>query len=156
MTCAVLVVALVVAVQVFALRPLRVSSESMSPTLCRGDGVLVDVWRPGITELRRGGLVVFRREDESEPMVKRVVGLPGDSVSIEDGLLRVNGRFVDEPYVDQLAIDALYYGPVDVRAGEVLVLGDDRAHSVDSRAFGPVTESQLVGRVVRRLHVGSC
>lgn len=151
-----MVVALVALSQVFLVRALRVSSESMAPTLCKGDRVLVDVWRPRIDELRRGALVVFRKDDEPEPLVKRVVGLPGDRVAIEDGLLSVNGRLVDEPYVDQASIDAMYFGPVDVRAGEVFVLGDERARSVDSRTFGAVPEGQLVGRVLSRIHTGSC
>lgn len=137
----------------YVVRPLTVSSSSMSPTLCPGDRILVRLWDSGLEELHRGDLVVF--DAEGSPVVKRVVGLPGDDVEIRDALLVVNQRRVSEPYVDHASIDALYYGPVRVPDDTVLVLGDERAGSVDSREYGPVHASQLVGRVVWRFH-SSC
>ena len=89
-------------------------------------------------------------------MVKRVVGLPGDEVAIRDALLYVNDQLVDEPYVDHKAIDALFYGPVVVPADRFLVLGDDRAASIDSRAYGPVESDRLLGTVALRLPLGDC
>jgi len=143
-------------VRTFVLRPLTVSSTSMEPTLCPGDRVLVNLWDPDLGDLDRGDLVALRPGRSRVPVVKRVVGLPGDEVAIEDALLYVNDRLVDEPYVDHKSIDALFYGPVVVPADRFLVLGDARASSIDSRAYGPVPENRLLGTVAMRLAVGDC
>lgn len=141
----------------FVVRPMTVVSSSMSPTICEGDTVLVDLWHDlAVSELSRGDLVAVRVPGSDVPLVKRVAGLPGDSVAIEDALLVVNGERVDEPYVDQLANDALYWGPVVVPDDAFVVLGDARERSVDSRRFGPVPGDRLVGRVLLRVPRGRC
>jgi len=143
-------------VRTFVLRPLTVSSTSMEPTLCPGDRVLVDLWDPDIDDLSRGDLVALRPGRSEVPVVKRVVGLPGDEVKIKDALLYVNDQLVDEPYVDHKAIDALFYGPVVVPGDSFLVLGDARAVSIDSRVYGPVAADRLIGTVAMRIPVGDC
>jgi signal peptidase I len=143
-------------VRTFVLRPLTVSSTSMEPTLCPGDRLLVDLWNPDIDDLARGDLVALRPGRSAVPVVKRVVGLPGDEVAIRDALLYVNDRRVDEPYVDHKAIDALFYGPVVVPADRLLVLGDARAASIDSRVYGPVPSERLIGTVALRVPLGDC
>jgi signal peptidase I len=129
--------------------PLRVSSESMAPTLERGDAVLIDKLRVG--QLHRGDLVAFRAPDDGRLALKRVVGLAGDRVAIRDAVLSVDDRPVPEPYVDHSRIDSVYYGPVTVPAGHVLVMGDNRGNSVDSRNYGPVAADRVEGRVLVRL-----
>lgn len=143
-------------VRTFVLRSLTVSSTSMEPTLCPGDRVLVDLWDPDLGDLTRGDLVALRPGRSEVPVVKRVVGLPGDEVAIRDALLYVNGHRVDEPYVDHKSIDALFYGPVVVPADRFLVLGDARATSIDSRAYGPVPADRLIGTVALRMPFGEC
>lgn len=150
------VVVAVVVAGIFVVQPMRVVSASMSPTICTGDRVLVNVWHPEVGQLSRGDLVVVRVPGSDAPLVKRVAGLPGDTVGIEDALLVVNGRRVDEPYVDHDSIDSLYWGPVVVPDDAILVLGDARAISIDSREFGPVPGDRLVGRVLARVHLGQC
>lgn len=153
---AMIVVSAGLAVRSFVLWPVIVDSSSMSPTLCEGDWVVVDIWDPAVSELSRGDLVAVRVPGSDVPLVKRVAGLPGDSVTIEDALLVVDGHRVDEPYVDHEASDALYWGPVVVPRRAVVVLGDARATSIDSRAFGPVPEDSLIGRVLVTVHRGRC
>jgi signal peptidase I len=143
-------------VRTFIMRPLTVSSTSMEPTLCPGDRVLVNLWDPDLGDLSRGDLVALRPGRSEVPVVKRVIGLPGDEVAIRDARLYVNDRLVDEPYVDHKAIDALFYGPVAVPAGRFLVLGDARAVSVDSRVYGPVPADRLIGTVALRVPLGDC
>jgi signal peptidase I len=126
-----------------------VESGSMTPTLCAGDQVLVDKRVTG-SQLGHGDLVVAIAPDDGKLVVKRVIGLPGDRVAIRDALLFVDGRKVVEPYVDHKSIDALFYGPVVVPADEILVMGDDRARSIDSRDYGTVPFSSVQGRVVLR------
>ncbi|MEA2240630.1 MAG: signal peptidase [Solirubrobacteraceae bacterium] len=144
------VVLLVLARGVLA-EPFRIDSGSMLPTLRAGDRVLVDkrAYRDALP--RRGDLVVFHAPRTGDVTLKRAVGLPGDAVAIEDGVLVVNGGRRVEPYADPDAIDSVYFGPVRVPAGAVFVLGDNRADSIDSREFGAVSRGRLMGRVQVRL-----
>ncbi|GAA2721567.1 signal peptidase I [Cellulomonas aerilata] len=141
------VVAVVVAIRALLLVPVTVDGSSMEPTLADGDVVLVLRTADATDRLRHGDLVVFRGDSESLS-VKRVVGLPDDRVAMLDARLTVDGRVVDEPYVDHSRIDGTYLGEVVVPAGSVFVLGDNRARSTDSREYGPVSEADLVGRVL--------
>ena len=127
----------------------RVDSGSMSPTLCVGDRVLVDKRVTG-EDLAHGDLVVLTAPDNGKLVVKRVVGLPGDRVAIRDAVLYVNANRVAEPYVNHSRIDALFYGPVKVPPARVLVMGDARARSIDSRDYGSVTFTSVHGRVLFR------
>lgn len=148
---AVLVAALLV--RAFVAHPDVVESTSMTPTLLPGDVVLVV--RPALAglvdDLGRGDLVVAREPGSGTAVVKRVVGLPGDVVEIQDAVTTVDGVEVDEPYVDRSRIDGVYFGPVTVPAGSVFLMGDDRARSVDSREFGPVPLADVTARVALRL-----
>jgi signal peptidase I len=143
-------------VRTFVLRPLTVSSTSMEPTLCPGDRVVVNLWDPDLSDLAHGDLVALRPGRSEVPVVKRVVGLPGDEVAIRDALLYVNEQRVDEPYVDLEASDGFFYGPVVVPADRFVVLGDARAASIDSRTYGPVPAERLIGRIAWRLPLGEC
>lgn len=142
----VVVVALVVA-RVFFVEPFKTDGASMLPTLHSGDQVLVDkrAYRHALP--RRGDLVVFHRPRSGDVTLKRAIGLPGDSVGIEDGVLVVNGRPRHESYADPKSIDSVYFGPVRVRPGTVFLLGDNRLDSLDSRDFGAVRQDELIGRV---------
>lgn len=128
--------------------PQRITGHSMSPTLRGGDVVLVEQLsgRAG-----RGELVTFRSPADGAVTLKRVAGVAGDVVDISDGRLHVGGRAVSEPYVDAAAVDGLFYGPVTVPEGTVLVLGDNRGDSIDSRAYGPVPVRAVTGRVLLRV-----
>lgn len=131
--------------------PFAVRSVSMSPTLSAGDQVLIDKVTDRGRHPERRDLIVFLRPGSSEQMVKRVSAVAGDEVGLEDGQLVVNGRIVVEPFVDPETMDGTYFGPVTVAPGEVFVLGDNRANSIDSRVFGSVPESNITGRIVTRL-----
>jgi signal peptidase I len=140
------------AVRLSVAEPFAIPSESMAPTLSRGDHVLVDklAYRGHATP-RLGDLVVFRAPRSGEIMLKRVVALGGDTVAIEDGALVVDGKPRAEPYADPDAIDSVYFGPVTVARGAVFVLGDSRGDSKDSRSFGAVAPSELIGRARARI-----
>ena len=137
-----------VLLRTYVLEPIRVTSDSMSPTLNKGAVVLVQKLD---RTPERGDLVTFDSPLDGERNVKRVVGVGGDVVDIRDAVLHVNGRDVQEAYVDLASIDALYYGPVTVPDDAVLVMGDRRAGSIDSRSFGPIPLEELTGVVLVRL-----
>lgn len=137
-------------VRPFVAEVFRIPSESMSPTLQVDDNVLALKFAYRLEAPERGDLALFEGPD-GEIAIKRVVGLPGDEVSVYDGVLRVNGQPRREPYVDYERIDSTFFGPEKVPAGHVFVMGDNRANSLDSRNFGPVPKEDLLGRVLLRV-----
>ncbi len=139
-------------VRPFVVEPMRVPSESMAPTLQPQDRVLVNKLAYDFASPERGDLVVFRSVDSrnSEDIVKRVVGLPGDEISLQNNVLSVNGEALDEPYAateerSQSYPDRDSFDPATVPRDHVFVMGDNRAHSFDSRFFGPIPQENLLG-----------
>jgi len=137
-----------VGLRVGVVEPVRVAGISMSPTLEKGQVVAVN--RRDRTP-DRFDLVTLRSPQNGERMLKRVVGVGGDVVDIRDAILFVNDVEAKEPYVDHKSIDALYYGPITVPAGSVLVMGDNRDDSIDSRIYGEVPLGDVTGTVLARL-----
>jgi signal peptidase I len=123
----------------------------MMPTLRPGDRVVVDKLAYLLGEPRRGDLVVFHQPRDGGLLLKRVVAVGGQLVGIEDGVLHVDGRAVAEPFVNRRLVDSVYFGPVRVPRDAVFVMGDRREDSVDSRSFGAVPRTLLVGRVDLRI-----
>jgi signal peptidase I len=138
-------------VRAYVAEPFAITSESMEPTLRSGDRVLVEKLSYSVGSPQRGDLVVFRAPDGGSLAVKRIVGLAGDRVAIEDGVLAINGHLQREPYVDHRTVDSVYFGPVVVPRGDVFVMGDNRADSHDSRDYGGVPRRSLIGRVLATL-----
>ena len=123
----------------------------MEPSLHDGDLLLVTASRRA---LRRGRVVIIDAPRENGPrwQVKRVVGLPGDSLAFKDGLLFINDAPHPEPYLQGLpAYLGLDSASFDVGDRHYFVMGDNRAHSVDGRSFGPIDASLIAGVVVARL-----
>ena len=135
----------------FVAEPMRVSSDSMSPAFRTGDEVLVQKLRAHARKPSSGDVVVVHSPTSGDLVIKRVAAVAGQTVGIADGVLRVDGGPVPEPYVDRAQVDGTYYGPVRVPPGTVFLLGDQRLGSVDSRSFGPVQVGSIVGRVVFRV-----
>ena len=128
-------------------RPGQVSGLSMAPRIESDEYVLINAlaYRMGVP--RRGDVVAFRHE-RSAPSVylKRIVGVPGDRVDVRRGIVYLNGAALREPYV--LFRDARSAPAVVVPANAYYVLGDNRANSDDSRAWGFVPADDLIGRAV--------
>jgi signal peptidase I len=134
--------------RVGVVEPVRVNGISMVPTLETGQVTLVNKLD---RDPSRGDLVTLRSPADGQKMLKRVVGVGGDVVDIRDAVLYVNDVEVSEPYVDHRSIDALYYGPVTVSPGAVLVMGDAREDSIDSRTYGEVPLADVTGTVLASL-----
>ncbi len=131
--------------RVGVVEPVRVDGISMMPTLEQGQVTLVNKLDRNPS---RGDLVTLHSPADGQMMLKRVVGTGGDVVAIRDAVLYVNDVEVREPFVDRQSIDALYYGPVTVSPGAVLVMGDAREDSIDSRTYGEVPLADLTGTVL--------
>lgn len=154
----------------------KIEGSSMEPTLHTGQYILVNKLvyfhfdlnaplrlLPGQEDLeqrvvypfhqpRRGEIVVFEYpRDVSKDYIKRVIGLPGDTIEIRDGQVWVNGELLDQPYLQGAATHcvagyACQNGPITVPPGHIFVMGDNRANSSDSREWGPLPLDRVIGK----------
>ena len=127
-----------------------VSSDSMDPTVCTGDTVVL-ARLDHDTAIKVDDIVTFPSPADGQPAIKRVVAVAGQSVAIQDAQLIVDGREVQEPYVDHASIDGVYTATVTVPQGDVFVMGDRREISIDSREYGPIPTSIIDGRMIMKL-----
>jgi signal peptidase I len=153
-----------VLLRTYVIQSFYIPSPSMVPTLDVGDRIMVNKLSYDLHSVHRGDIVVFKRpplEEQNFPdLVKRVIGLPGETISTENGHIYINGKLLDEPWLPagpQSYTGALpddehpqfnMPGPVHIPAGEYFVMGDNRTDSEDSRFFGPIPKSLIVGRAV--------
>ena len=154
----VLTVAIFLGIQFFVAQPYKVEGGSMEMTLLPDEYVLIDKLTPRWALYARGDVVVLDPPSEASmtrgvPFIKRVIGLPLDHVELKDGTVYVNGTALTEPYVYSEGgrsqdTDPSPGGPTEwlVPEGHLLVMGDHRRDSSDSRAFGPVEISHIIGR----------
>jgi signal peptidase I len=141
-------------VQNFIAQPYQILGVSMEPTLESDQLVLVDKLSPHFSDYKRGDIVVFdppagfREDGKDVPYIKRVIGVGGDHVQIIGGAVWVNGAKLNEPYV----FDGQSTEPFGAQSswivpnGYLFVLGDHRQDSQDSRIFGPIPKSTVIGR----------
>ncbi|HTP10475.1 MAG TPA: signal peptidase I [Anaerolineae bacterium] len=123
----------------------RIEGSSMEPNLHNGEYVLIDKVSYLVHQPERGDVVVFTPPtNEQKDYIKRVIGLPGDTVEIKSGHVYVNGVALDEPYLTGLTNSNNQVYHVD--EGHYFVLGDNRNNSSDSRSFGTITPQSIVGR----------
>lgn len=124
----------------------RVDGFSMNPTLQDGEYILINKLAYKLGEPMRGDIVVFVFPmNPEEDLIKRIIGLPGDTVSIQDGALSINGVAIDEPYINA---PPAYSGTWQVSEGELFVLGDNRNDSRDSHQWGLLPVENVIGRAV--------
>ena len=165
-------VAIALVVRSFVFEPVRVDGDSMNSTLVNGEIMFVSkydyssVWlsfpwqgdeaKEQAARITSGGdpqrfdVVICRYPGRGDTnFVKRVVGLPGDTVELREGFLYVNGEAYEEPYIDDAFRGGPLntFGPVTVPEGEYFVMGDHRNNSNDSRSQGPISRDMIVGHV---------
>jgi signal peptidase I len=138
-------------VRPFVVEAFWIPSGSMIPTLQINDRVLVNKFIYRFTEPKPGDIVVFQSiEDKDKDLIKRVVAVAGDRVSVRDGRLFVDGKPQKEPFTNKKLPDRSFLAPVTVPADHVFVMGDNRANSSDSRVFGPLPKKNIEGEAFLR------
>jgi signal peptidase I len=138
-------------VRPFVVEAFWIPSASMVPTLKYGDRVLVNKFIYRFTEPERGDVIVFKSvQGDDQDLIKRVVGVPGDEITVRGGRLFVNGEPQREPYVNKKLPDRSFYAPTTVPKDHVFAMGDNRANSQDSRVFGPVPKENIEGEAFLR------
>ncbi|MDZ4767829.1 MAG: signal peptidase I [Chloroflexota bacterium] len=128
-----------------------VEGISMAPNFATGEYILVSRLHYLLADPQRGDIVVFHYPgNPTQDYIKRVIGVPGDAVEIRDRLVYVNGEALDEPYINELCEFSCPDNRWDVSDDQVFVMGDNRNHSSDSRAFGVVERRFIVGEALLR------
>src|SRR5882724_122868 len=142
-------IGLALVIIVFLYQPVKVEGTSMAPLLSDQERIFINKFVYRFEPISRGDVVVFWYPlDRSKSFIKRVIGLPGETVEIRQGTLFVDGQAVPEPYVPAMYEDLSDFGPVRVPRDSYFVMGDHRISSNDSRVFGPVASHFIYGRAV--------
>jgi signal peptidase I len=147
-----------VVVYLFIMQPNQVKGPSMLPTFESGEYIFTSKVTYKFRPMERGDVVVFRSpKNPDQEYIKRIIGLPGDQVRIDTGRVYVNEKQVNESYISSTT--TLFEGgallnnvPITVGDDELFVMGDNRPHSSDSREFGPIQTSSLIGQVFYRYY----
>lgn len=137
-------------------QPHKVSGSSMDPNFKNGDYIITDKVSYRFSEPRRGDIVVFKNpRDETQDFIKRVIGIPGDKVKVQNGKVYLNGSELKEPYLKSTIVtnpgSFLREGnEITVERGHYITIGDNRQASSDSREWGFITREEIIGKVFFR------
>lgn len=140
----IVIVLVVVLIRTFIITPVRVDGDSMKNTLKNGDILLL--YKLG--SINRFDIIVLDEEKDNEKIIKRVIGLPGETIAIKKGKIYINDKVIDDEYAYGETSD---YDKVTLEDDEYFILGDNRLISKDSRYFGPIKKSEIKGKIVFRL-----
>lgn len=140
----IVIVVVVVLIRTFIITPVRVDGDSMKNTLKNGDILLLYK----LSSIDRFDIIVLDEEKDNEKIIKRVIGLPGETVAIKKGKIYINDKVIDDEYAYGQTTD---YNKVTLRDDEYFILGDNRLISKDSRYFGPIKDNEIKGKIVFRL-----
>jgi signal peptidase I len=142
-------IGLALVIIVFLYQPVKVEGTSMAPLLSDQERIFINKFVYRFEPIDRGDVVVFWYPmDRSKSFIKRVIGLPGETMEIRRGVVYINGKEISEPYVPPQYADVSDYGPTTLPLGSYFVMGDHRISSNDSRVFGPVAAQFIYGRAV--------
>jgi len=152
----IIIIAVILVIALYVLTLQQVVGPSMQTTLMNGDVVLLDRLTSRYLSIKKNDVIAFYDEN-SKYLIKRVIGLPGDTVEIKDNVLYVNGNVVNEPYLDQGVVTSNFelqsLGYDQVQKDMYFVLGDNRENSMDSRdkRVGLVPRKDIIGKVRVRI-----
>ncbi|WP_227766682.1 signal peptidase I [Zhaonella formicivorans] len=135
-------------IRIFLFQPFYIPSGSMEPTLMIGDRIIVNKITYRFSEPKRGDVIVFKYPLEPKrDYIKRVVGLPGETLEIKDGTLYINDRPTPEEYLPP-NVPLADYGPITIPKNAYFMMGDNRSNSQDSRFWGTLQRDYIIGKAV--------
>ncbi|HUW21969.1 MAG TPA: signal peptidase I [Candidatus Bathyarchaeia archaeon] len=149
----VIALSIFIVVYLFVMQPHEVKGNSMFPSFEHGEFLLTDKISYRLNQPQRGDVIVFRAPLNTQfDYIKRIIGLPRETVMVKDGYIYIQNQKVDEIYLPEDTViragNAFSEGkPVTIPEGQYFVMGDNRAHSSDSRDWGTVPRDNIVGRV---------
>ena len=152
----VVVMAIMVMVYLFVMSPQEIKGASMEPSFIDGEYILTNKILYKIKDPKRGDVVIFKSPGNPDiDYIKRIIGLPGDTVMLRNDTMYVNGTEVEEPYLSPgITIFGGSYldenQEIVVPEGEYFVMGDNRPHSADSREFGTIPKEDFIGKAILR------
>ena len=145
----IIILSLAVVIIIFFYQPVKVEGTSMTPMISDQERIFINKFVYRFEPIARGDVVVFwYPRDRTKSFIKRIIGLPGDTVEIHSGTVFINGVRLEEPYVPPEEADSQSYSSVRVPDGDYFVMGDHRISSNDSRIFGPVPRKFIYGKAV--------
>ena len=134
---------------VFLYQPVKVEGTSMAPLLSDQERIFINKFVYRFEPIERGDVIVFWYPlDRSKSFIKRVIGLPGETIELRGGHLYVDGKLRPEVYIPASYLDGSSYGPVSIPNDEYFVMGDHRDSSNDSRVFGSIGRRDIYGKAV--------
>lgn len=145
----IIAVLLALVIRTFVVQAFKIPSGSMLSTLQIGDHILVNKFLYYFQPIRRGDIIVFKfPQDETRDFIKRVIGLPGDTVEVRGKQVLVNGKPLDEPYAEYggSPLGRVDVGPLVVPPDRLFMMGDNRDHSMDSRVWGFLDVHKVKGK----------
>ena len=135
-----MIILVVVLIKTFVVSPIRVNGASMDPTLNDKDIMLLDEISYRFSDIERFDIVVVKEEDEY--LIKRVIGLPGETVEYKNDKLYIDGKYVKEDFKHKETFDV----STTLGKDEYFIMGDNRTNSTDSRVFGPISRDKIMGK----------
>ncbi len=135
-----MIILVVVLIKTFVVSPIRVNGASMDPTLNDKDIMLLDEISYRFSDIERFDIVVVKEEDEY--LIKRVIGLPGETVEYKNDKLYIDGKYVKEDFKHKETFDF----STTLGKDEYFIMGDNRTNSTDSRVFGPISRDKVMGK----------
>lgn len=152
----IIAVALVFLFRHFVAEAFYIPSESMEPTLEVGDRLYVEKLSYQFGDIKRGDIVVFtpppsaKLPPDEDHLIKRVIGLPGETIKVENGIVYVNDKPLEEPY--EMEKPTMTTPPTTIPDGQIFVMGDNRNNSNDSRYWGTLPIENVVGKAFVRYY----
>ena len=136
-----LIILFIILVRTYVVTPVRVSGSSMANTLKNGEILLLNKFEYRFSDIKRFDIVVVK--SHKERIIKRVIGLPGETLKYENGILYINDKMIEENYLDEVTKDFTYEGKIPDEC--YFVMGDNRDDSLDSRYFGCFPKKDILG-----------
>ena len=139
----------------FVVKPVQVEGDSMYPTLIDKEIGVVNIFSAKFTGVHRFDVVVVQNETTKDPWVKRVIGMPNDTIEAKDDVVYINGEKIDEPYLDNSYAESIRkqgkkftndFGPITLKDDEYFLMGDNRIVSYDSRKVGAFHKEDIIGK----------